>query len=98
MSNEFNEVTFEEVENLEGTVESGETESSGSGRLVALAVGGTLAAVGLVAAGVKKLKDKKADKPKKPKTKLKLVRVPVEEELDEEEVIDELIETEEETE
>lgn len=99
MSNEFNnEMENYEIENCEGTVEN-ETEGSGNGRLVAGLVAGTLVVGGLVATGIKKLKNKKADKtdkPKKQKTKLKLVRVPVEDELDEV-FEEEYVEAEEET-
>lgn len=70
------EVTTEPVEVCEGTMEEVETKSGSGLGVVVLGLG--LAAVGgVVATVVKKLKNKKDDKPKKQKTKLKLVRVPV---------------------
>lgn len=103
MSNENYEVMETEeletmdVEVYEGTDEAEVAESKHGFGLAALAIGGGLALVGLTAAGIKKLKDKKADKPKKVKTKLKLVRVPVEDEVVEDvveftEEVDEVIE------
>ena len=73
---EMNE-ELETMEVYEGTEEA--TESKGKFGLTALAVGGGLALVGLTAAGIKKLKNKKADKPKKPKMKLAWVPVETEE-------------------
>ena len=73
--------TTEEYEN-EGIVECGEQSNGGKG-LTAIAVGGVLALAGLTVLGVKRLKAKKAEQPKKQKTKLKLVRVPVEEAVEE---------------
>lgn len=70
--------TMEPAEVCEGTMEE-TTESRGGFGAAALAVGVlTLGGLG-IAKLVKKLKTKKADEPKKPKTKLKLVRVPVDE-------------------
>lgn len=86
MSNEFNEMetTMEPMETYEGTDEVTEY-SEGNKGLTALLIAGGVALVGAAAVGVKKLVDKKkaSDKPKKQKTKLKLVRVPVEEKVEE---------------
>lgn len=86
------EGTVEETNNEE--LECCESESKKGLGLAAVLIGGGLALGGLAVAGVKKLKDKKADKPKKQKTKLKLVRVPVEEESEE---LNEEVEASEET-
>ena len=66
----YEDVTLEEIEN-----------ESGGGLGALLAIGATLVTVGGIAVtAVKKHKAKKANEPKKPKTKLKFfVRVPVEE-------------------
>ena len=83
MSNENYEEVMEQETSLEptevydGTIEECETESKGGLGVAALGVGGVAAAAVGAVAVYKKLKDKKADKPKKPKTKWKLVRVPV---------------------
>lgn len=80
MSNENETMELETMEQpeevCEVTTEEVETESKSSAGLVAIAIGGALATAGLVYAGVKKLKKAKDDKPKKPKMKWKLVRVP----------------------
>ena len=81
--NEIMELETMETEDIEVSTDGVETESKGNSGLVAIVVGGALATAGLVYAGVKKLKKAKADQPKKPKTKWKLVRVPVETEVDE---------------
>lgn len=60
-----------------------ETNTEGRKGLGVVLIGGALALGGLAVAGVKAYKKKKADQPKKPKTKLKLVRVPVDEGLEE---------------
>lgn len=82
MSNEMETMELETMEQpeevCEVTTEEVETESKSSAGLVAIAIGGALATAGLVYAGVKKLKKAKDDKPKKPKMKWKLVRVPAE--------------------
>lgn len=85
------------TEDLEG-IEVTELEpSSGRKGLTAVVVGGVVVLGGLAVAGIKKLKNKNADGTKKPKTKLKLVRVPVEEDVEvvdtDAEVVDE-VETE----
>lgn len=72
-----------ETEVLEGTVEDTENESGNKLGLAAVVVGLGALAVGGTVAAVKALKNKKADRPKKQKTKLKLVRVPVEEKTEE---------------
>ena len=72
------ETTTEPEVDCEVSMDEMDTESKGNSGLVAIVVGGALATAGLVYAGVKKLKKAKADQPKKPKTKWKLVRVPVE--------------------
>ena len=91
MSNENYELNNENYE-AEGT---NDTAGSGSNKgLLALAAGGVLLVGGLAAAGIKKLKGKKdEDKPKKQKTKYKIVKVPV---ADDEEIVEEEIETVEE--
>ena len=82
MSNEMETMELETMEQpeevCEVTTEEVETESKGNSGLVAIAIGGALAVAGLAYAGVKKLKNTKADQPKKPKMKWKLVRVPAE--------------------
>lgn len=82
MSEEIKEMetTMEPVEVYDETTDEVEEKSGSKFGVAALIVGGTLALGGLAVAGVKKLKDKKEGSPKKPKTKLKLVRVPVDEE------------------
>jgi hypothetical protein len=84
--------TMDEV--CEGTKGAEATESGHGFGLTVLAIGGGLTLVGLAVAGIKKLKDKKADKPKKVKTKLRLVRVPVEDDVEAvaEEVVEEVVE------
>ena len=88
MSNEIYEEVMEQETSLEptevydGIEEECETESKGGFGIAALVVGGVAAAAVGAVAVYKKLKDKKADKPKKPKTKWKLVKVPVETEVD----------------
>lgn len=88
MSNEIYEEVMEQETSLEptevydGTIEECETESKGGLGVAALVVGGVAAATVGAVAVYKKLKNKKADKPKKPKTKWKLVKVPVESEAD----------------
>lgn len=73
------ETTMEPTDIYEGNVEEVETMSE-SGHGLGLLVGaGLVALTGAAAVGIKKLVDKKKNEPKKPKTKLKLVRVPVEE-------------------
>lgn len=79
MEVENDEVTEYENEDI---VEYEEQSNGGKG-LAAVVIGGALALTGLAIVGVKKLKSKKADQPKKQKTKLKLVRVPVEEAVEE---------------
>ena len=76
------ETTMEPEVDSEVSMDDIDTESKGNSGLIAIVVGGGLALAGLAYAGVKKLKKAKADKPKKPKTKWKLVRVPVETEDD----------------
>lgn len=76
---ENNEIMEEEITLEPEGGEEVETKSRNKNGLAALAIGGGLALVGLTIAGVKKFKKKQADKPQKQKTKLKLVRVPVEE-------------------
>ena len=76
------ETTMEPEVDSEVSMDDIDTESKGNSGLIAIVVGGGLALAGLAYAGVKKLKKTKADKPKKPKTKWKLVRVPVETEDD----------------
>ena len=76
------ETTMEPEVDSEVSMDDIDTESKGNSGLIAMVVGGGLALAGLAYAGVKKLKKTKADKPKKPKTKWKLVRVPVETEDD----------------
>lgn len=86
---EVNEL-IEVDNNDEYTIEEIESEAGG-GLGALLAIGAGLVTVGGIAvAAFKKHKAKKADAPKKPKTKLKLfVRVPVEE--PEEEVIEDAV-------
>ena len=76
------ETTMEPEVDSEVSMDDIDTESKGNSGLIAIVVGGGLALAGLAYAGVKKLKKTKVDKPKKPKTKWKLVRVPVETEDD----------------
>lgn len=79
------ETTMEPVEAYNGAIEEVDAESEGGrGGAVAI-VFGSLAAVTAAAVFVaKKIKNKKADKPKKQKMRYKLVKVPVEsdEEID----------------
>ena len=72
-----------------------DTESEGGrGGAVALAIGGLTAITAAAVFVVKKIKNKKAGKPKKQKTKLRLVRVPVDEEDEIEVLEDEFVEDE----
>ena len=73
----------EELEIVENEDLNEETNTEGRKGLGVVLIGGALALGGLVVAGVKAYKKKKADQPKKPKTKLRLVRVPVDEDLEE---------------
>lgn len=81
---EVQEQEFDYAEEFGGDETSATESKSGKG-LTAVVVGGTLLLGGLAVAGIKKLKNKKAeDKPEKSKTKLKLfARVPVEEPVEE---------------
>ena len=92
MSNENETMELETMEQpeevCEVTTEEVETESKSNTGLVAIAIGGALATAGLVYAGIKKLKKAKDDKPKKPKMKWKLVRVPADTEGEIEDVDD----------
>ena len=72
------ETTMEPEVDSEVSMADIDTESKGNSGLIAIVVGGGLALAGLAYAGAKKLKKAKAYKAKKPKTKWKLVRVPVE--------------------
>lgn len=64
--------------------EAVDTESEGGKGLAVIVVGSILLLGGLAVAGIKKLKNKKAEETDKPKTKLKLfARVPVEEPVEE---------------
>ncbi len=91
---EMNEMELDQNQEVVTTTDNGEitetglstettTEtSSASGKGLGLVlVGSVLALGGLAAASIKAIKNK-ADKPKKPKMKLKLVRVPVEDDID----------------
>lgn len=96
MSNEFNnEMENYEAENFDGAVEGEETKSgNGYGKLALLGLGAAVLG-GLVAEGIDKLKEKKANgpKPKKEKVKYRWKRVPVEAKAEEE--VSEEIEAEE---
>lgn len=76
---EMEETAMEPAEVYDETTDEVEEKSGSKFGVAALIVGSTLAIGGLAVAGVKKLKDKKEGKPKKQKTRLKLVRVPVDE-------------------
>ena len=76
------EVEMDAIEVIDGC-ENGECERRGGAGLAALVVGGLLAGTAIAVAAVKKHKKNKAEQPAKPKTKLKLVRVPVEEPMEE---------------
>ena len=72
------ETSMEPVgEVIEGVLEEDETTKSGGLKLAALVIGGVAAVAGLAAVGYKRLKNRKACQTNKPKTKWKLVRVPV---------------------
>ena len=78
--NEMEVTTEETTENYE--TEDNTEVKSGSGKLI---TGLVIAGLGLATAaavGIKKLKDKKADKPKKPKKKLMWVEVPEDDVVD----------------
>lgn len=79
-----------ELEIVENEDLNEETNTEGRKGLGVVLIGGALALGGLAVAGVKAYKKKKADQPKKPKTKLRLVRVPVDE--DPEEVQEDIVE------
>ena len=87
MSNYENE-NYENFE-TEGTeVNAGSDNGKG---LLALVGGGALLLGGLTVAGINKLKAKKAEKADKPKKqKMKWKRVPVEDEVEETEIVDEV--------
>ena len=84
------ELRNEELEIVENEDLNEETNAEGGKGLGVVLIGGALAIAGLAVAGVKAYKKKKADQPKKPKTKLRLVRVPVDE--DPEEVQEDIVE------
>lgn len=84
------ELRNEELEIVKNESTDEETNTEGRKGLGVVLIGGALALGGLAVAGVKAYKKNKADQPKKPKTKLRLVRVPVDE--DPEEVQEDIVE------
>lgn len=91
---EIYEIEETTMDTYEGTVEDSNTETSGRG-LAPLLIAGGVALVGAAAVGVRTLvKKAKKDKEPKQKTKLKLVRVPVEEKVEAKEVTEDVAEEE----